>query len=153
MTGPDNRALILSTVRAARVMWLALMAGVGIYAAIAWYLARGGMAAPGGEGAPRILLWVALAYMVASIFAAPVVERAIRQNATATVPAEVARAWQTEKIVGLAIREGAGLLGVTVALLLGSGPWAIVFGAGAIGTIFLTRPDEADLGRRLEGAP
>jgi F0F1-type ATP synthase membrane subunit c/vacuolar-type H+-ATPase subunit K len=102
----------------------------------------------GGAGVPRVLLWVALGYMIASIAAAPVVEQAVRKNATTRTPAEIARAWSTEKIVGLAIKEGAGLLGITVALLMGSGTWAVLFGAAAVGSMFLAAPEKADLTAR-----
>ena len=148
MTDSDARQQIESTVRTTRLIWLALMAGVATYAGVTWYLTSARVMALGGAGVPRVLLWVALGYMIASIAAAPVVEQAVRKNATTRTPAEIARAWSTEKIVGLAIKEGAGLLGITVALLMGSGTWAVLFGAAAVGSMFLAAPEKADLTAR-----
>jgi hypothetical protein len=149
MTDSESRQQIESTIRTTRLIWLALMAGVAAYAGVTWYLTSTNDMALGGAGIPRVLLWIALGYMIASIAAAPVVEQAVWKNATAGTHAEIARAWSTEKIVGLAIREGAGLLGITVALLMGSGTWAVLFGAAAVGSIFLAAPERADLTARI----
>jgi hypothetical protein len=153
MTDNDSRQQIESAVRTTRLIWLALMAGVAAYAGVTWYLTSTTDTALGSAGVPRVLLWVALGYMIASIAAAPVVEQAVRKNATTGTRTEIARAWSTEKIVGLAIREGAGLLGITVALLMGSGTWAILFETAAVGSMFLAAPEKADLAARTDTGP
>jgi F0F1-type ATP synthase membrane subunit c/vacuolar-type H+-ATPase subunit K len=106
---------------------------------------------PGADGIPGVLLWIAVAYLGASVVASPFVERAMESGTRPRGPKAIARAWQTEKIVGLAIRESAGLLGITVALLIGSPRWSILFGAATIVAMVMARPNRGELARRISG--
>jgi hypothetical protein len=152
MDQPDGNSIVATTARTTTILWLALMAGVALYAGVATYLSISQPIGPGAGGIPGILLWAAVAYLAASVVASPVVERAIASGGSPSNPEAIARAWQTEKIVGLAIRESAGLLGITVALLIGSGPWAILFGAATVIAMAMVRPSGEELARRISAA-
>lgn len=145
----DHPQVGANTARTTTALWLAMLIGVGSYAGVAAYLTTAGPFAPGTVGLPRVLLWISVGYLAAVVAAAPVVEGAVRRQATSTTPPDLARAWQTEKVVGLAVRESGGLLGITVSLLMGSGRWAILFGAATVVSMFLAKPRSEELAARL----
>ena len=92
MDTPEGRRIVAATSRTTIILWLALMSGVALYAGVATYLAAVQPIGPGADGLPRTLLWIAVAYLAASVVAAPVVERAMQRGTGAGSPEDVARA-------------------------------------------------------------
>lgn len=104
----------------------ALAASVLVYAGFAWFITGeavgAGYSPPGlAKPWPTILAGVG----VALLFAAPVVERAIRSRGAAD-------AYRTALIAGFALREAAAVLGLAVALTTGEVFWCWLLAAAAL---------------------
>jgi hypothetical protein len=65
----------------------------------------------------------------------------------------VAGRWFTATIVAMALREGAGILGLTLSLLAGSATWAVAFGVASVAAMILSWPRGEDLRERLRRLP
>jgi len=84
---------------------------------------------------------------------APMVRRRILDSAPERDPSTAVARWFTATIVSMALREGAGLLGLVLSLLAGSATWAVVFGVASVGAMVLSWPRGRDLRERLRRIP
>jgi len=138
-----------SSLRTMTVVWLALMAGVGVYAVVTYVLVEVlGTSVQGGAATlSGVLTWAASAAALV-LGAGMVVSRRAEEimDASATPERRVAR-YFTLKLVGLAIEEGAGFLVITLSLIAADGLWAVVAGIATIGVMAVSGPRGEHLDR------
>jgi hypothetical protein len=131
------------------VVWLAMMAGVALYAVVAYVLVQvvGVRVQGGGTVLAGMLTWAASAAALV-LGAGMVVSRRAEEVGEGSTPPErqVAR-YFTMKLVGLAIQEGAGFLVITLSLVAADGLWAVVAGIATIGVMSLSGPRAEHLDR------
>lgn len=142
----DRVLAVLRPVCGALVLGVVALAGVA-----AWLFVQG--TAPLAAGAvPPLALWI-IAGVAASLFVvAPVLERSLREAPRGASPSEVAARYQTGTMVGFAVREAPGLMGVVVSLLVGSLVWAAGFALASVVAMTLAWPRRDDLVARLRRA-
>lgn len=141
---------IVRRVRPLRTLWLAAIAGMVFFTVVAMYLIRSGTVRP--VGLPHgIAVYTGMA-LAAGLFIAPFVRRRIEKAPSFATHSEVARRWQTGWLVGQAIKEGVGLAGLVLGLLIGATTWALAFGVASALSMLMTPPWEMQLNDRLRGA-
>lgn len=127
---------------ALRIVWLALMAGVLVYAVVAWVL----LAVMGleiGSAQPVIARALGLAggggvvLLGVGLMVARKAEESAKPGAD---PEDVATRYFTLRIVGLALQESAGLLMITLSLLGGAATWAVASGLAAVAVMSISGP-------------
>lgn len=134
-SGPDFEA----TRRKLRFLVLAMAVGVLLFAGVAVWLVAGGALGTPEPLPPGIVGMVAVGVLV-MLLVSPVVERKLAAVPAGSDAALRLRRWSTATIVGSALREGAGLLGVALASMAGSIPWVLAFGGISAGAILLAFP-------------
>lgn len=139
--------------RTMTVIWFALMAGVALYACVAYALVevlgvRVQGAAPAVSG---ILTWAASAAALV-LGAGLLVARRAEAVADRSVPPEqrVTR-YFTTRLVGLAIEEGAGFLVITLSLIAADGTWAVAAALATIAVMWLSGPRREHVDRLRKG--
>lgn len=146
MAGDLDRAL-----RTTRILVLAMAVGVVVFLVGALVLLRSGSGIGGGALPTGALPGVGIAVLV-MLLTAPVVQRTLATAPPGSAPPEALARWRTGVIVGSAVREGAGFLGIVAGLLAGSAPWMLALGGASILSLLLALPRgeelEADLRRR-----
>ena len=146
-------ATVEERIRAAQIVVAALAMGVLTFTGVVVGLvATGGTAPVAGAGMASLPLYGA---PVAAILLAlaPVVRRRILDSGPARDRAQAVGRWSTATIVSMALREGAGILGLVLSLLAGSATWAVVFGVASVGAMVLSWPRGDDLRERLRRLP
>lgn len=135
------------TARTVRVLAGAFAASVLAFTVVAAFLVASGVFS---EGSPAILelLPVVGVTLLALPVAAPFVGGKIRDAAGDTVD-EVLQGWTQGHIVAMAMREGMGLAGITLALVAGSVPWIVGFGSVSLAAIALGWPRRSELEERV----
>lgn len=135
------------TARTVTILAGAFAASVLAFMIVAAFLVASGVFS---EGSPAILelLPVIGVTLLALPVAAPVVARKIIEAAGDTVD-DVLRGWTQAHTVAMAMREGMGLAGVTLALVAGSVPWIVGFGAVSLAAIALGWPRRTELEERV----
>lgn len=138
--------------RTTRILVLAMAAGVLLFLAGAVLLLRSGSGIGDGGALPAgALPGVGIAVLV-MLLTAPVVQRTLSTVPAGAPAGEVVARWRTAVIVGSAVREGAGLVGIVAGLLAGSALWVLVLGGSSILSLLLALPRgeelESDLRRR-----
>jgi len=132
--------------RTAQIIWVALMAGVGAFAVVAFTL----IAVLGqsfGTLEPQVL-YVAAPVLVVMMFAGPVTGRRLEERIPRELaPSERLQRYQAARIVALALCEGPGLLAIVLALLSDQASWALAGGAASIWFMILARPRREDAER------
>lgn len=138
------------TARTVTILAGAFAASVLAFAVVAAVLVASGVFS---EGSPAILelLPIIGVTLLALPVAAPVVGRKIIEAAGDTVD-EVLQGWTQGHIVAMAMREGMGLAGITLALVAGSVPWIVGFGAVSLAAILLGWPRRTELEERVRRA-
>lgn len=137
--------------RGVRLLLLAMAGGVLAFLAVAIFLVRSGEGLAPGAVPAGALPAVGVAVLV-MLLTAPVVQRSLARvgDPGATPPERISR-WRVAAIVGAAVREGAGLLGIVAGLLAGSPLWIGLLGGAAVVSLLLALPGgdelEADLRR------
>lgn len=133
-----------AALRNLRLVCAALMGGVVVLGGVVTVLFSSGFEplAPGIEG---LLLPVAAGYVLLSLVAAPLVESTLRKMPAEAAPAEAMTRFSNAVIVGMALREGAGLLAVVVALLTGDLAWGLGLAAVVLLAMTLALPSERKL--------
>lgn len=138
-----------SSLKTVTVVWLALMAGVALYAGVTYVLVEvlGTRVQGGGSALSGVLTWAASAAALV-LGAGMVVSRRAERVPDRTLPTDrgVAR-YFTMKLIGLAIQEGAGFLVITLSLVAADGLWAVVAGIATIGVMWLSGPRQEHLDR------
>lgn len=147
MAGDLARAL-----RTTRILVLAMTVGVALVLVGALVLLRSGRDLVSGETLPAgALPGVGIAVLV-MLLTAPVVQRTLGSAPPGSAPPDALGRWRTGVIVGSAVREGAGFLGIVAGLMAGSAPWMLALGGASILSLLLALPRgeelEADLRRR-----
>lgn len=139
-------------VRQLQIIVGAMAGGVFLYTIVAAALVMGGIM--GGDGAFGNIVPPLTALVVVLLLAlAPVVRRRMLESGRAADTDEVVQRWGNATIVGHALREGAGLLGVTIGLVTGSVAWILGLGVVSLTAMLLGWPrgDEVQQHvRRLE---
>jgi hypothetical protein len=143
LSNPDR------AIQTARILTVALVLGVAIYAAIAVGALASGAWTPSPEGpVPALLPWAAAA--AALVWAgAPLLRSRLETPPTGASPDRVVSRWLSGQIVAMALREGPALVGITLALLAGSGAWAVGFGAAGVAALLVAWPRGEALRRHL----
>jgi hypothetical protein len=86
----------------------------------------------GHEGLPSLLPWILLGAAVAAVFSAPLIAGAILRAGEARQDRDARLdAYQQAVIVGFALREAAGIVGIVLAFLTGNWLWAAGLCGGA----------------------
>ena len=122
----ESTAEIDQALKSARVVCAALVAGVVVYAAVAWYLARAGVVSPVDPGTANLLRQVFVAVMVIGVLGWMVIWGRARAPTPSTVArpevelAQGPRAVVGKLIASYAFLETVGIVGATVHLLTGS---------------------------------
>lgn len=138
-------------VRPLKVIWLVMIAGLVACTILVTYGLRKGLFGVAGS-----VRWGAAIYpgmvLAGGLFAAPFVRRRLEKAPSFATRSEVTRRWRTGWLVGQAIKEGVGLGGLVLALLVGSPQWAFGFGVASALSMMSTPPWETQLITRLQRA-
>ena len=138
-------------VRPLRTLWLAMIAGIVLFTVTVMFLIRIGAVTPipvlrAGAGATIAII------LVIAMVGAQYVRKLVEKTPASATRSQVANKWQAGWIAGQAIKEGIGLLGLVLALLVGVSSWALAFGAASAISMLMTPPWEAELLHRLQDA-
>lgn len=126
-----------------------LILGVVVFAAMATWLITSGTFV--GTGSPVPLEAVGVGVM-ALIFLTPVLAGKAKEAPPDADRDTVFMQFQTGTIVGMAVREGAGLMGGVLALLAGSLPWLVGLTGALVLAMVLAWPKRDELEERLRRA-
>jgi hypothetical protein len=143
------------SIRTTRILVLAMVGGVMLFLLVALVLIQTGSGVAGGGSIPVAALPAVGFAVLVMLLTAPVVQRTLSTVPAGAPAGEAVGRWRTGVIVGSAVREGAGLLGIVAGLLAGSALWVLVLGGASILSLLLALPRgeelEADLRRREYG--
>lgn len=123
-----------------------LILGVVLFAAVAAWLITSGTFADFISPIPLEAVGVGV---VALIFLAPVLAGKAKEAPPDADRDTVFMQFQTGTIVGMAVREGAGLMGGVLALLAGSLPWLVGLAGASVLSMVLAWPKRDELEERL----
>lgn len=141
-------AALAVRIRTVQLVVAALALGVLIFTGVSVGLITAGVMGSGVSAGPTLPLFAAL--VAALLLAlAPVLRRHIADPARAGDEDGFVTRWASATIVAAALREGAGLLGITVSMIVGSAMWALAFGVASLAAIGLGWPQADDLKRRI----
>ena len=141
MFEPDE---LSERIRRLRIVWFALMASVATLTGVAGFVIRSGGLGLGQPLSRGTLLYGAVV-TVLILPLAQLVRRKIQAAPPQSTSEEVARRWHTGWIVGQALRELVGILGLTLAVLAGSTSWVWAFAAASLVSMLLSAPWEHEL--------
>ena len=148
MFEPDE---LSERIRQLRIVWFALMMSVAVLASGVGFLIRSDGLELGQTVSRGTLIYGAIV-TVLILPLAQIIRRKVQAVPPRATAEEVARRWQTGWIVGQALREVVGILGLTLALLAGSITWVWAFAAASLVSMLLSPPWEHDLRIRLRRA-
>jgi len=148
MFEPDE---LSKRIRQLRIVWFALMMSVAVLASGVGFLIRSDGLELGQTVSRGTLIYGAIV-TVLILPLAQIIRRKVQAVPPRATPEEVVRRWQTGWIVGQALREVVGILGLTLALLAGSITWVWAFAAASLVSMLLSPPWEHDLRIRLRRA-
>lgn len=143
MTQPEIRDEQLRTLQ---TIVGSLVLGVGLFAGVAVYLIRSGTF---GETGALIALEAVGVVVVVLLLTAPLVASRLKDAPAGADRDTVYQRFQTGTIVGMALREGAGLMGGILAMLSGSLPWLLGLTGVSMLAMILAWPRRDDLEERL----
>lgn len=148
MQSAEREALIEGHLQQVRVVVAAIMGSVALLAGVVFFLTSSGQLRPLAEGAEKIqLIFVPLG--VALLGIAPAMKRAVFKRAEAAGFGGDVERWltahRTAVILASALREGAAVLGLLLALLTGQPLWSYVLSSLALVTLALDWPKASDL--------
>jgi hypothetical protein len=145
MFEPDE---LSGRIRQLRIVWFALMMSIAAFAGVVWFLLRSnGLEL--GQTLSRDALTYGAIVTVLILPLAQIVRRKVQAVPPQATADEVTRRWQAGWIVGQALREVVGILGLTLALLAGSITWVWAFAAASLGSMLFSPPWEHELRSRL----
>ena len=148
MFEPDE---LSERIRQLRIVWFALMMSVAVFASGVGFLLRSDGLELGQTLSRGVLTYGAIV-VVLILPLAQIVRRKVQAVPPRATAEEVVRRWQTGWIVGQALREVVGILGLTLALLAGSITWVWAFAAASLVSMLLSPPWEHELRTRLRRA-
>jgi hypothetical protein len=142
---------ITARVRPLKTIWLAMIAGVLVTTVVIMFLINAAAVRPipalrAGAGSTIAIL------LVLGLIGAQFARKLVEKTTPSATRSEVARKWQAGWLVGQAIKEGIGMLGLVLALFTGASSWAMAFGAASAASMIMTPPWEAELLHRLQRA-
>ncbi len=149
MTGPGVEGLGASELR---VLHGALLAGVVLYAAVAWVLASAGMVRI--DWSPDAFVRAVLTGVVGlGSFAGLRISRGAYQPPASASRNEALSFYRARSVAGWALIEGVGLAGICVGLVTASELLLLVLAALAVGGLVLARPRPGLLQSVLDRLP
>ena len=148
MFEPDE---LSERIRQLRIVWFALMMSVAAFAGVVWFLLRSDGLELGHTLSRGALTYGAIV-TVMILPLAQIVRRKVQAVPPRATAEEVTRRWRAGWIVGQALREVVGILGLTLALLAGSITWVWAFAAASLVSMLLSPPWEHELRTRLHRA-
>jgi hypothetical protein len=144
---------IEARIRTAQIVAGGLVMGVLTFTAVVVALVvTGAMGSPPAAGLASLPVFGAFGAAVLLVVT-PVVRRRILETGPAGDRDTVVGRWFTATIVAMALREGAGILGLALSLVAGSATWAAAFGVASVAAIILSWPRGEDLRERLRRLP
>jgi hypothetical protein len=140
---------IRAVVKRLRIVWGAMLMSLAVFATVVWILLR-----RGGIGRPlEPTMMATLGVIVAlAMLLAPIVRRQLEKAPRGAGPNQIAQRWQVGWLVGQALKEGVGIVGLVVGLLAGSSAWALGFAVASLGSMIMTPPWEHELRIRIHRA-
>lgn len=149
MAEKEPRERIEEELKLVNVLCLALVASVGIYAGMAWYLVDGPGAFRAIAAEASLLVWGGVAVAALLLLVAPVVyrkllEQAERPSVTGDISAPLAH-YRMAVLLSHVLREGAALIGLMIALLSGETLWCYALCGVTVIAMFAGWPRRRDL--------
>jgi len=142
-----DRAALDVRFRVAFLLWASLLAGVTLFACVAWAIA-GGLLAPAFTASLAPALASKLLVMVPVLLVAGIVYRNGDVGTRGDTGTRLV-AWQTRMTVASALQEGGGLLGLVVCLLADRPTWMLGVWVVTAVAMLLGRPRREELDRLL----
>ncbi|HZD06018.1 MAG TPA: hypothetical protein VE173_14000 [Longimicrobiales bacterium] len=146
----SDPAWIEQRMRTVQIIVLALVLGVVMFTGVAVAMIVAGLMSSGGElFGPGFLGFVALVVAVLLVLAPLLRRRVLESGESPQDEDAVLDRWMTATVVGMAVREGAGLMGVALALVSGSIPWTLIFGLASAAAMVLGWPRAEEVRERI----
>lgn len=142
---------IAARVRPLRTIWVALIIGMLVYTGVLLFLIRIGAVAPVQALRTGPGLYFAILLLLVLV-GTQFVRRRVEKTPSFATRSEVASRWQTGWLVGQTIKEGVGLGGGVLGLLVGSSVWIMAFGVASALSMIMSPPWESELHKRLQNA-
>lgn len=142
---PDR--LVAERHRVLQIICGAILASQAIYVAVAWMVTAEGAHAPGAGGrVPPAVAMALVGVAVTCLASAEGVARLLQRRAKAAAAPETrAQGFLQATIVGFALREAAGIIGLVLSLLTGKLLWVVALGACAALAMAVAWPRRAQL--------
>lgn len=147
--------VVSEQMRFLNVVCFALVAGVGAYSVVAWFLTSGSDSIAGPD-LPRGLAIVGALVAVALLVAAPVAKRKILDKAAIGVRADervttAVESFRLATLLSFILREGAAIVGLMLTILTGEPMWCYALGALTVVAMFTGWPRREELEAVLAG--
>lgn len=137
-------------IRTVQIIAFALVLGVLMFTGVAVAMILAELMTTGGElFGPGFLGFVALVVALLLVLAPMLRRRVLESGERPTDADAVLDRWMTATLVGMAVREGAGLMGVALALVSGSLPWILAFGLASAAAMILGWPRAGEVRERI----
>jgi len=149
VTGLLPEEMVERAVQQQRLIAVALMAGVAIFAGVTLFLLLAGEVQVDTGALPAAVLPAAALGAIVLMGMAPIVQRKVSEAPAGADGRTILERWRSANIVGLAIREGAGLTGIALSLVAGSVTWLLAFTFAALATMALAWPTRGEVEERL----
>lgn len=148
---PELKALVEQRLRVLRVFAGSAIVSLAVFAAVGYAVTRqAGAVVP---DLPQFLpLLIAVAWL-AAVAGASIVVRRILVRAQGLPPRDRLAPFQSAVIVGIAMRESAGVVGLVLTILTGSVVWVLSLAALAAVAIIVTFPGQRGADRTFSDAP
>src|SRR3954464_15134078 len=142
---------ITARVRKLRTIWLALMFGVALWFLIVWFLIKRHLFEP-PAGLNLNLLGTLAIGVALLLLLAPVMRRRLERFPRTAGPDVIAQRWQLGWLVGQALKEAVGFIGLAISLLAGATTWAFAFAMISIVSMAMTPPWDHEVRLRIHRA-
>jgi hypothetical protein len=147
--------VVAEQMRFLNVVCFALVAGVGVYSVVAWFLTSGSDSI-GGPDLPRGLAIAGALVAVALLVAAPVAKRKILDKAAVGARADervttAVESFRLATLLSFILREGAAIVGLMLTILTGEPMWCYALGALTVVAMFTGWPRREELEAVLAG--
>ena len=149
--------VVSEQMRFLNVVCFALVAGVGAYSVVAWFLTSGSDSIAGPD-LPTGLAVVGALVAVGLLIAAPIVRRKILEQAADTARAHERHATAVESyrlatLLAFILRDGAAIVGLMLTILTGEPLWCYGLGALTVVAMFTGWPRREELEAVFAGHP
>jgi hypothetical protein len=149
--------VVSEQMRFLNVVCLALVASVGAYSVVAWFLTSGGDAL-GGPDLPRGLAIAGALVALALLVAAQIVRRKILEKAASGARTDerhttAVESYRLATLLSFILREGAAIVGLMLTILTAEPMWCYGLGAVTVVAMFTGWPRREELEAVLAGRP